>query len=154
MDRTAYGYAVTLVEFVSIIKIEKYMANKNEQDALGQTPQVFINDPEYLALQKAKTALELEELEERVTASREKKESHRKLRAQTAREMEDARKKQMASQNMCAHKKPNGFTAVAGQRLNNGHYALICQYCYKEFDETTIPFMLRPAQELIGGPTA
>lgn len=54
------------------------------------------------------------------------------------------------NQKWCNHRKDNGKSVVGGQQLYNGHMALLCGHCYKEFDENTCPPDLMPRGEECG----
>jgi len=59
-----------------------------------------------------------------------------------------------ADQEACLHRKPppSHASALAGQRTHRGTVVFVCQYCQKEFDQTTIPPNLQIPGETIGGP--
>jgi hypothetical protein len=52
----------------------------------------------------------------------------------------------------CSHLMENNKTFLGGQRDHSGHTHYICQFCGAEFDETTVPPMLKPPLMNIGGP--
>jgi len=56
-----------------------------------------------------------------------------------------------AAQNYCDHRKEDGRTRIVGQKLSNNHLSLMCGYCYKEFNEDSVPPSLRPSGDFIGG---
>lgn len=55
------------------------------------------------------------------------------------------------AQLVCDHRKEDGRTRICGQRTSDNHLALLCNLCYKTFDEATVPPHLMPRGEFIGG---
>ena len=145
------------------------MANKplQPQDILaaptGQVPPVHVpavevyTDDVQLSPDEVRTqkeALELEELKERRAEIKEQRRIQLAARKQNAEQLELSRKQQEAIQSLCPHLKPNGTTAIAGQRDHQHHYIFICAYCSKTFNEHTLPPHLRVPAERVGGPNA
>ncbi len=62
------------------------------------------------------------------------------------------REQELLKQSQCAHKKPYGEPATAGQRLHSNHYQWLCQYCAKEWIDSELPIELRIDSTLVGGP--
>lgn len=55
------------------------------------------------------------------------------------------------TQRVCDHRKENGHSRICGQKVSNGHVALLCNLCYREFDENNCPPHLMVSNEFIGG---
>jgi uncharacterized protein (DUF736 family) len=75
-----------------------------------------------------------------------------KSRKEGAMAMERGRQEEINRQLQCHHKKPNGESAVAGQRLHSHHIQYLCQTCSKEWRDGAIPLELRVPNERVGGP--
>lgn len=108
-------------------------------------------------VQTALAALQLRKLQKEVLQQEEAEQTQKNARAQS---VENARKsdaKKAADQELCTHVKPNGRSALAGQKTHSQergyHYTFICQYCQKDFNETNIPPNLKLSAEQVGGPT-
>ena len=106
-------------------------------------------------LQKQALSMLIESLSEDLSDKRKKKaaaeeEMRRLMLARTdGLKIEKARKQ--ATQTACDHRKEDGRTRLGGQRLSNGHLVLMCGYCGKEYDETSVPPHLIPNGDWIGG---
>jgi hypothetical protein len=111
------------------------------------------SDPEILAMQKGLLALQLKQLSKQVAEQDEAEQSHNAARLQNAIGQEKARQQQVQRQSMCPHVKPNGQSALGGQRINGTNYFFLCLYCQKEFNETNLPPHLRLPLERVGGPS-
>lgn len=55
------------------------------------------------------------------------------------------------TQRVCDHRKSNGATRICGQRTSDHKLALLCNLCYRTFDEFTCPPHLVPSGDVIGG---
>lgn len=66
--------------------------------------------------------------------------------------MVKGREMELAKQSQCAHLKPYGEPATAGQRLHSNVYLYICQYCAKEWRGNDLPLHLRVNSDIVGGP--
>ena len=97
-------------------------------------------------------ALQLKQLQKQVGEQEESEAVQKAARIANAKSMEEGRLKQEQLQSLCPHTKPNGRTAISGQRDHSNNYILICAYCQKLYNERTIPPMLRPSPEMVGGP--
>lgn len=62
------------------------------------------------------------------------------------------RENELQHQQACPHLKPNGQSAIAGQRDHRNHYHWICQYCAKEWYDQEVPLHLRVDLARVGGP--
>ena len=76
---------------------------------------------------------------------------------QSAENMKIARQKIEDDQTACDHRKPNGKSAIMGQKLHTGpkkdhFFTFVCGYCNKEFNEYTVPPTIRPDMAMVGGP--
>lgn len=111
-----------------------------------------ISDSELAELQKQKLLLELEEVRERVEEKSQARELALRSRKENAIFQERGRQLLLARQNSCLHRKPNGFTAIMGQKNHQNTYNFVCLYCNKEFTEKNIPAGLMPDSALVGGP--
>lgn len=133
------------------------MSKTNEPNAndilAGQIMQPPAADKDEAALRKQLLTLQLRELSESLGEKDEEKALRNRARKAMAEKMEQARKAEIAAQDACAHKKPNGETALAGQWDENKNNILICQYCAKVWnDGKSIPFDLRIDINRLGGP--
>ena len=111
----------------------------------------FINTAE-MSVDDQLKHLQLKQLQKQVGEQEETESVQRAARIANAKSMDEGRKKQEQLQGLCPHVKPNGRTAIGGQRDHSNNYILICAYCQKLFNERTIPPMLRPSPETVGGP--
>jgi|SRR5579871_2709377 len=109
-------------------------------------------DQEEAELRKALLALQLKQVSKQVKEQEEAENSHKKARLDAALQMEKARKQEEAVQAYCPHKKPNGQSAIVGQRDHQHNYIFLCSYCQKQYNQHTIPPDLRPDSTKIGGP--
>ena len=109
-------------------------------------------DAETLAMKKALLQLQLTTLTEETTEKQATKDSRLQARKVIAKSMEAGRQQQLARQEQCPHKKPNGQPSIGGQRDHQHNYIFICAYCAKEFNQHTLPPHLRVPNEYIGGP--
>lgn len=91
------------------------------------------------------------ESEEKEAKNLEARDQQNRLRAAQVSNIKQEKARRENTQRACSHLKENGKTRIGGQKLSNGHVALFCSFCYKEFDETTIPPHLLPNGEHIGG---
>lgn len=53
----------------------------------------------------------------------------------------------------CSHRKPNGRSAIAGQKMQSQNYLWLCQYCAQTWKNGELPVELRIDSELVGGPS-
>ncbi len=81
----------------------------------------------------------------------EEEENLRRLMLARADGIKHEKANREAAQNYCDHRKENGHTRIVGQKLSNNHLSLMCGYCYKEFDENSVPPHLRPSGDVVGG---
>lgn len=95
-----------------------------------------------MSLIKAK----LEEEETKVGIEKARQEA----REQNARSLESARGEKENQQKLCPHRKPNGKSAIAGQKKRKKIF-YICQYCQQEYDEITLPPELDPNKDFANG---
>jgi len=95
--------------------------------------------------------LQYEQLKEASDEAKEQKRVHMEARRQNANRMVEQQKRKQAEQQWCSHKKPFGGTALCGQGVGGNAKFYICAYCHAEFNENTVPAMLRPSPEHYGG---
>ncbi len=108
------------------------------------------SDLQAQVLQALLSNLNMDMADKQAKKAEEKERLERQMRAQCDNVAhEKAREK--ASQDYCSHTKENGRSRLGGQKLSNNHYAYICGYCHKVYDETTIPGHLQISMELVGG---
>ena len=55
------------------------------------------------------------------------------------------------TQRVCDHRKENGHSRICGQKLSNNSLSLMCNLCYRQFDENNVPPHLMISGEFIGG---
>ena len=128
------------------------------EDILGSTDRIPAPAPPSQAdIQAALAALQLRKLTKEMNDQDESDQSKANARRQTAEKVREAEAKREANQEYCTHLKPNGRSALGGQKTHSQErgkaYTFICQYCQKEFNETNIPPQLRISPEQVGGPT-
>lgn len=95
------------------------------------------------------------ELEERLLRRKQRQEIETQeiaSRKQGAIAQEQRRQVELATQSNCHHLKPNGASAIAGQRGHNHVPIYICQYCSKVWNGNELPGHLTVPPERIGGP--
>lgn len=115
-----------------------------------------------MAVETSKTAAE--KLQEQILtlqlAKLQREESQREADEQLAKNarligvtaMLQERENELAAQNQCPHLKPNGQSALGGQRDHRNHYHFICGLCAKEWKDSEVPLFLRIDMSRIGGP--
>jgi glucan-binding YG repeat protein len=108
------------------------------------------SDLQSQVLQALLQNLNLDMADKQAKKAAEKEQLERQMRAQCD-NVKHEKERQKASQDYCSHQKENGRSRIGGQRLSNGHYAYLCGYCHKEYDETTLPSHLQISMELVGG---
>lgn len=112
-------------------------------------------------LLKSAVAEMLQELVEKRRKEKNKAEQTALNAAAAAKEYHEIK---AAEQNRCSHRKTNGRTRVAGQRIHNIEYnrdqvTLVCQFCHKNFyinaikelQQEECPRDLIPSADEIGG---
>ena len=141
---------------------------RSPEDILGSTDRVPAPTPSAAPappvtnttqadIQAALAKLQLRKLTKEMQEQDDEESSKNNARLQTAEKVREADARREANQDFCTHVKPNGRTALGGQKTHShvrGQvYTFICQYCQKEFNETNIPPNLRVSAEMVGGPT-
>lgn len=93
----------------------------------------------------------LELMDRRKRKEEERADQQRFLLARTEDHKHETARK-IAGQAACNHIKERGYgSRVGGQRLSNNHFAYLCQFCGKEWDETSLPAHLAIPMEFVGG---
>jgi hypothetical protein len=109
--------------------------------------------PDELQSRMMKTLIE--NLEHDMSKKRAKEdqeeEEHRRLMLARVASIKQEKAQRAYTQSVCDHRKENGHSRICGQKLSNGHLSLLCNLCYKEFSEETLPPHLQISSELIGG---
>lgn len=80
-----------------------------------------------------------------------KEEEARKLLVARTQDFKAIQERIAWTQESCDHKKEDGRSRVAGQKLSSGDTALICQLCFKVWNQNTLPPALRIDPNWIGG---
>ncbi len=127
--QTLAGLATTLGDTASATP-----TNDLQQQALAMLIKSLSHD---LAKKEAKEAKEEEEL--------------RRLMLARADGIKHEKERRAITQAVCDHRKENGHSRICGQKTSNGHLSLMCNLCYKEFDENTVPPHLMVSGDYIGG---
>jgi hypothetical protein len=102
-------------------------------------------------------ALINELLSDAVEKRRKEKQRQERLAEQAVRSIAEHAAIKEAAKSRCSHRKQDGSTRLAGQRLSNGQEVFVCQFCQSEFHnppasgQSPIPPGLRPPQDEIGG---
>lgn len=104
-----------------------------------------------LRLEKLERELRVESLLAEKGKRDEEKENKRRLSLANIERLKEERKIKERAQLMCDHRKMNGRPNIGGQRLSNSKLSLVCQNCFKTFDEDTIPPHLGINMDNIGG---
>ena len=110
--------------------------------------------PPEIDIDKELKILQLKELQEKRDKEAEEKDIRRKAQLANIQSVKDAMRQTTANQDSCAHKKPSGASAIAGQRMHSHKYLWLCQYCGKQWTGNDLPTHLRIDSELVGGPQA
>src|SRR5690349_17336158 len=126
--------------------------SKNASDILAapSVPELAELQRQLVEKQLVREELETAELSERRTAKQEQDRIQMEVRKAGALSMQRAREQEEAVQRTCPHMKPNMQSALGGQRDHQGKLHLICAYCAKEFDGSTVPQHLKVPSSVIG----
>jgi hypothetical protein len=95
--------------------------------------------------------LQLAQLRKSLTEDAEKKRIEKVARESVARDMERGRVERLNFQANCTHKKDNGMSAIAGQKVSNGSGVYVCQNCFAPFTDKTIPRNAIPSAIAMAG---
>lgn len=94
--------------------------------------------------------LQEERAEKRAKKKKDEEEVRRQIQARND-GLKIERAQRQHTQSVCDHRKSNGATRICGQRTSDHKLALMCNLCYKAFDEFSCPPHLVPSGDVIGG---
>lgn len=127
------------------------MKKTSEQELLESSMMGIANSLTPSSVQEQLAALMLEKMQAEAEVDRKTRDLKKRQQESVAREQQKKREIELANQNACDHKKPNGTTALVCSYNHQNEIIGVCQNCGKEY-LNDIPSYLYPPSNEIGGP--